>query len=139
MSKLSVFTGLTGREVDVLRILWNVDRPMVASEIAKAEEGLTLNTVQAMLRKLLKKGCVEVADIVYSGNVLSRTYRPTISANEFAVMQVTEDYHKFPGISMSSLFSALLQKDDITTEEIEAMEQLLNEYKRKLKTKEGIE
>ena len=38
---------------------------------------------------------VEVADIVYSGTVLSRSYRPTITSEEFAVQELTSDYLAF--------------------------------------------
>ena len=68
---------------------------MIASEIADCRPDLTINTVQAVLRKLLKYQLVEVADIVYSGTVLSRSYRPAITSEEFAVHEVTSDYLAF--------------------------------------------
>ena len=75
MKKIS--SRLTNREMDILNILWSAEEPLVASEIAKRDETLTINTVQATMRIMLKQGLVEVGDIVYSGTVLSRSFRPT--------------------------------------------------------------
>ena len=90
--KKKKFPKLTSREVDIMNILWTSEKPLIASEIADCRPDLTINTVQAVLRKLLKYQLVEVADIVYSGTVLSRSYRPTITSEEFAVHEVTSDY-----------------------------------------------
>lgn len=65
------FSKLTSREVDIMNILWASEKPLIASEIADSRPDLTVNTVQAVLRKLLKYQLIEVADIVYSGTVLS--------------------------------------------------------------------
>ena len=67
--KKKKFPKLTSREIDILNILWENEKPLIASEIADARSDLTINTVQAVLRKLLKYQLVEVADIVYSGTV----------------------------------------------------------------------
>ena len=70
---------LTRRQEDIMKILWESDKPLIASEIEKKQDDLNINTVQATLRALMKKNAIEVADIVYSGTVLSRSYRPIIS------------------------------------------------------------
>ena len=72
--KKKKFPKLTSREIDILNILWENEKPLIASEIADARSDLTINTVQAVLRKLLKYQLVEVADIVYSGTVLFISY-----------------------------------------------------------------
>lgn len=70
---MQIKSSLTNREMDILNILWSAQRPLTASEIAKSKEALTINTVQANLRKLQNKNLIRVADIVYSGTVLSRS------------------------------------------------------------------
>ena len=52
---------LTKRELDVMTILWESSKPLVASEITKMDESLNINTVQAVIRKLLDKKYIEVA------------------------------------------------------------------------------
>ena len=99
-----------------------------------------INTVQAVLRKLLKYQLVEVADIVYSGTVLSRSYRPTITSEEFAVHEVTSDYLAFEKtLSKPLLVSALLdtEEDPVKAREtIDELQKMLDEYKKTLEEQE---
>lgn len=46
--------NLTKREKEIMEVLWTSPKSLVASEIAKEGGGMSLNTVQAILRKLLK-------------------------------------------------------------------------------------
>ena len=74
---------ITNREKDVLEVLWNSDSPLLASDIPKINSSLSISSVQLALRNLLSKNIIEVADIVHSGPVLSRSYRPLISREKF--------------------------------------------------------
>lgn len=65
------------RELDVLNILWSTDDPMTAIDIVNKKKELTQSTVTAVIRKLLGDGLVETREVVHSGRVLARTYRPT--------------------------------------------------------------
>ena len=76
MSKEKNNFKLTEREMDILNILWSSDKPLIASDIAKTGNSLSINTVQAVLRNLLSKKLVEVVDVVYSGTVLSPLFLP---------------------------------------------------------------
>ena len=126
--------NLTRRDKDILHILWDSDESMTASQIVSQDEGLTVNTVQAVLRKLLKSNLVEVDKIVYSGTVLSRSYRPVISEADFEISGFCERLGKmkrpFP---VSSVMEALLGTADASwdvKEEISKMEKMLEKYKR---------
>lgn len=57
--KKKKFPKLTSREIDILNILWENEKSLIASEIADARPDLTINTVQAVLRKLLKYQLIE--------------------------------------------------------------------------------
>lgn len=86
---------LTPRELDVLAVLCNSPVPLTASGIVDASDGLLkTNTVQAILRTLLKDGLVEVADIVYSGTVLCRSYQLTEKANERITQQLAYQFSR---------------------------------------------
>lgn len=74
--------GLTKRQEDVMNILWDAKEPIIASEIVKTGTDLNINTVQAALRSLIKKNYIEVAQIVYSGTVLTRSYRAIVKREE---------------------------------------------------------
>ena len=80
------------RELEILNILWGSDKALTSMDIVDAGKGLSQSTVQAVLRKLLKDGLVEVGGITHSGNVLSRTYRPTEKSKEQVLQQFVEQY-----------------------------------------------
>ena len=66
-----------------MQVLWRNGRSLTASEITNDNPDLNINTVQVGIRQLLKKEYIEVADIVYSGTVLCRSYKPIISKEEY--------------------------------------------------------
>lgn len=80
------------RELEILNILWGSDNALTSMDIIDAGKGLSQSTVQAVLRKLLKDGLVEVDGVTHSGNVLSRTYRPTEKSKEQVLQQFVEQY-----------------------------------------------
>ena len=127
---------LTKRENQILDILWDTNEPMTASEIVSSCPDLTKSTVQAVLRKLLTNKYIEVADIVHSGTVLCRKYRPTFSRSQFISSQLKRSFSINPAaISRIELFSGLLgniENPGISLNEIEEMEKMLEEYKEKL-------
>lgn len=80
------------REQEVLNILWKTDKELTSSDIVAAGNRLSQSTVQAVLRKLLKEGLVESVGTTHSGNVLSRTYRPTEKSREKVLELYVESY-----------------------------------------------
>ncbi|WP_077612375.1 BlaI/MecI/CopY family transcriptional regulator [Clostridium sp. Marseille-P2415] len=79
---------ISEKEKDIMSVLWCSKDPLTASEITQKGNGLNINTVQASMRNLLKKQYIKIADIVYSGTVLTRCYEPIISAEEYAADQL---------------------------------------------------
>lgn len=86
------------RELDILNILWGSDKALTSMDITDAGKGLSQSTVQAVLRKLLKEGLVAVDGITHSGNVLSRTFRPTEKSREVVLRQYVEQYKEISNI-----------------------------------------
>ncbi len=76
-------TKLTNREYDILKILWTSEDALTASRISEQGGGISINTIQATLKKLLKRDLIHVDQIVYSGTVLSRAYWPSVSQEDF--------------------------------------------------------
>lgn len=122
---------LTGKESEILWILWHADTPLTASEIVKTQEGLSINTVQAVLRTLLKNRFIEVADIVYSGTVLCRSYRTTPTAAQYSIDSFAKQYKSLAKkIPPTSLYAALVQSEANEDEAIRVLEAILEEKKR---------
>ena len=126
--------SLTKRDLDVLNILWESDDPKTAAQIVKAVPELTMNTVQAVLRKLLKNKLVEIAEIVYSGTVLTRSYKPIISQEDFLLHKMTSEYQSLrKKISKVSILSALLDTEEDTAridQDLSDIEELVHNYKK---------
>ena len=133
MPKKSSSEHLTGKEMDVLNLIWHSETPLTASEIIKLDETLSIHTVQAVLRDLLKKEYVEVAGIVYSGTVLCRNYRATLKSKELTANHLTSQLKKLTkNIPPSMLFSALFDGGDDNERLINEMESIIREKKKQI-------
>ncbi len=126
--------NLTGRERDILTILWNSKKSMIASEVVKERDDLTINTVQAVLKKLLRRNLIQIDEIVYSGTVLSRSYKPTYTESEFETRMLSagiRDLKRFK-ISPYNFILGFLggTKEQITDEEADKLEAMLQERRK---------
>lgn len=114
---------ITGREIDLLNVFWSNKEPMTARQIAAASDELSINTIQVVIKSLLKKKCISVADIVYSGTVLARTYKVDITKTEFI-----ESLFSAYGMS-NDVFEVLI--NEITDpEKLKAIEKLIRKQKK---------
>lgn len=124
--------SLTKRDLDVMTILWGSEEPETASMIVRDNPNLTMNTVQAVLRKLLKGNFIKVADIVYSGTVLTRSYKPMVSQEDFWLQKIISDYQEIQQkVSKAAIVDALLGIDKNTesiAEDIVQIKEVLDKY-----------
>ena len=125
--------NLSQKQLDVMKILWDAGTPLVASDIVKAESSMNINTVQASLRVLLKENLIEIADIVYSGTVLSRSYRPLISRDVY----FNAEYKNIIGNSSTSAMIATFIEQEEDISELERIEELIR--KRMKELEESVE
>ena len=103
---------LSERERTVLNILCEADRPMMAQDIIAENKRLSQSTVQVTFRRLLSRGLIEVAEIGYSGRVLSRAYMVTEKAKEEVLLHVVEEYQQIRDIlSVSEYIMALIKAE----------------------------
>lgn len=118
---------LSKRELDVMNVLWNSDKPLVASEIAQMNPKLSINTVHTVLKSLLKDNFVEVSDIVYSGTVLTRSYVSVVKIADY----ISENFLSGITLQVVSAFidkekdkNVLLKLDDMLTQRIKELESI---------------
>lgn len=102
-------TTLTGRQLDVMQILWASEKPLIASEILKRNETLNIHTVQSVLKSLVEKQYIKVADITYSRTVLCRSYIPIITARDYMDQSIPEDVMLN---TQTSIVAALIKHED---------------------------
>lgn len=135
MDLSTIAPKLTQRDLDVLSVLWDSPRPLTASEVTAANPTLIKNTVQPVLRKLLKNKLIQVADIVYSGTVLSRSYIPSVSKEEISLHRLSAEYRLLEKNVSKASFVSLLLKTEPDHEKFMAdlheLEALLESYKSK--------
>ena len=90
---------LSGREYDILDIISKSEKSLIASDVVKKGNelnmDLTINTVQAVLKKLLRRKIIMVDQIVYSGTVLSRSYKVSEEASDIIADMFVELYGKY--------------------------------------------
>lgn len=80
------------------------------------------------LRVLLKENLVEIADIVYSGTVLSRSYRPLISRDVY----FNAEYKNIIGNSSTSAMIATFIEQEEDISELERIEELIRKRMKEL-------
>ena len=125
------YKKLTPSQLNIMKTLWDKKEPMIASDFVQLDPSLNLNSVQSALRSLLKKNYIEVSDIVYSGKVLTRSYIPVVSSEDYAsenINGVVKDL-----LSSNILFQYVESENDI--EVIERLQKKLEERKKALERK----
>ena len=124
------------RELEILNILWNSEKALTSSDIVEEGNRLSQSTVQAVLRKLLKEGLIEVDGVTHSGNVLSRTYRPTEESRDVITKQFVKNYSGISSIvSKEGIFAAMLQMEtdhQKRKSELGKLKELISEYERQI-------
>lgn len=123
---------ITKKQLEIMKILWSSDKPLIASEILKRNDSLNINTVQACLRALVNKQFIKVADIVYSGTVLTRSYTPLVSREDFLETACQDIIGK---AKVSSLIASLIDTET-NLDELEELEKLIEQKKKELKSGE---
>lgn len=122
---------LSNKELEVMQILWASDIPLSVSDFTTKNPTLVTSTAQAVLRSLLKKSYIEVADIVQHNKVFARTYRAVLSEKEYLLEKFNDS-----SLETSSFLVALLDREnDLDT--LDQLEELIKKQKEKL-TKKGL-
>lgn len=123
MSKIK----LSNRELDIMLVLWNSKQPLAATDIPKINSSLSINTIQVVLKNLLKRSYIKIADIVYHGTVLTRSYVPVLTQEEYILSQIQHTQLSLPS------FIATLVKNEKDEKNLIEIENLIEEQKRKIR------
>ena len=122
---------LSRREMEVMTLLWKSDTPYLASEIARISS-TSINTVTVVLKNLLNAGMIEIADIVHSGTVLSRRYRPNVDPEVYTTELFIKQFKDIsPKLPTTQIVSRLLE-EDVDRKTIDELEELVHQHREKL-------
>ena len=117
---------LTKSEMEIMDVLWAADGPLSRSDLLERSEEKTWkdSSVHILLNGLLQKNAIREAGYVKRSKTYGRTFLPTLTREEYFAATIFCHRHK-PQIV--GLFAALLQREDITADELAQIERLLAE------------
>lgn len=117
---------LTKSEMEIMDVLWEAGEPLSRSDLLarSAEKSWKDSSVHILLNGMLQKNVIKEAGFVKRSKTYGRTFAPTMTREEYFAATVFSYRHK-PKIV--GLIAALLQRDDITREELWQIKSLVNE------------
>ena len=120
---------LTKSEMEIMDVLWASDVPLSRADLLARSEEKTWkdSSVHILLNGLLAKGAIREAGVVKRSKTYGRTFAPTLTREEYFATTIFSHRHK-PQIT--GLFAALLQREDITPEQLNEIAALV-ENRRK--------
>ena len=116
---------LTKSEMEIMDVLWASDKPLSRSDLLERSEEKTWkdSSVHILLNGLLQKQAIREVGMVKRSKTYGRTFEATMTREEYFAATIFSHRHK-PGIV--GLFAALLQREDITEDELKQISELLN-------------
>lgn len=122
---------LTKSEMQIMDVLWEEDTPMSRSDLLEHAEEKTWkdSSVHILLNGLLEKDAIREAGFVKRSKTYGRTFEPTMTREEYFASTIFSHRHK-PEIC--GLFEALLERPEITAEDLEKIEAMIAARKQEL-------
>ena len=120
---------LTKSEMEIMDVLWAADKPLSRSDLLErsVEKTWKDSSVHILLNGLLQKQAIREAGMVKRSKTYGRTFEPTLTREEYFATTIFCHRHK-PQIV--GLFEALLQRQDITSEDLAKIAELVEQRKQ---------
>lgn len=127
---------LTNRELAVMRILWESEKPLMVSEIVQKDKNGTIYSVQRIIQNLIKKNMVAVDGVSYNKKALGRTFKPIVSSDVIELSTIREIFNNMisKDITASNLIATLLPTGNSkqTLEELNRLEDIIRKRKKEI-------
>ena len=122
---------LTKSELQIMDVFWDSDKPLSRSDLLDHSEGKTWkdSSVHILLNGLLAKGAIKEEGLIKRSKTYGRTFIPSMTREEYFATTIFSHPHK---PCFAGLMRALLERKDITAEEILQIEALVAAKKRQL-------
>ena len=123
---------LGGRQLAIMRVLWEQGEATVADvqQSLGTDPPLAYSTVATVLSRMERKGL-----IAHRAEVRQYYYRPVVSKIEADQSVVGELVDRVFGGSPAELVNQLLASDQVDTDELERITQLVNEHAKRNRRK----
>ena len=114
--------------MEIMDVLWASETPLSRSDLLACSEGKTWkdSSVHILLNGLLKKELIHEAGLVKRRKTYGRLFAPSLTREQYFVTNVFS-YHVKP--QPVALFEALLDRIDLTDEQLDAMSALITQAK----------
>lgn len=127
-------TYITSKEAEIMKVLWNSERPLLISDISALTQNIAENSLQPMVGSLIKKGYIKVVGNMKVAKTYSRLYAPALTVDEYAAQQLSSIF-KDTGKSMniSNVLTYLLKynKKKENKNFINELKEFIDNYKEK--------
>lgn len=120
---------LADAELDIMKVLWNSQKPLKASEITKSlttKRSWTKQTVHVLLSRLENKGFVKADRSGYF-----HLFSAAVGESEYLAGASTRIIKK-SGSTVHSLLASLIEADELTDEDIISISDMLNAKRREI-------
>lgn len=116
---------LTRSELEIMDVLWAAQAPLSRSDLLERsdEKNWKDSSVHILLNGLLRKEAIREEGFVKRGKTYARTFLPTMTREEYFAGMVYSFRHK---PDLVGLVEALLNRSDVTAQELEAIVALAN-------------
>ena len=121
---------LTKSEMEIMDVLWGAQVPLSRADLLahSEEKSWKDSSVHILLNGLLQKGAIREAGFVKRSKTYGRTFAPTLTREEYFATTIFS--HRYQP-QIVGLFAALLQREDITAEQLEQIAQLVKDRQEK--------
>ena len=119
---------LTRSELEIMDVLWASQEPLSRADILarSTEKTWKDSSVHILLNGLLQKKAIREAGVVKCSKTFGRTFAPTLTREQYFATTIFSHRHK---PQLLGLFEALLDREDVTTEVLADLEQLIAKKK----------
>ena len=115
---------LTKSELEIMDVLWEDGGALSRSDFLERSEAKSWkdSSVHILLNGLLSKGAIREAGFVKRSKTYARTFLPTMTREEYYAMTIF--CHRYKP-EMVGLMAALLKREEITPEQLDAIVHLV--------------
>ncbi len=124
---------LTNKEYQIMKILWNSEKPLLVSDILAKAENIAENSLHPMINSLIKKNYIKIVGNVKVSKTNSRLYAANISIDEYAAKQLNEIFdsaNKTPDISNVLMYFSKHNKKKKNENLINELQKFIDDYKQ---------
>lgn len=126
--------SLSSNEKQILETLWRENKSLTRSQLIDLTHNKTWEkgSIHVLLNQLLNKNAIEVDNIIKTGKSYGRTYKPTLTKEQYELMQLSNVFKEInpSKSSLKNFFSALVESEVLEDNTLEELENLIKQHKK---------